>query len=147
MEHEFGRRVWTAALTGVPFGIYKMGFGWHQYDHGHSAIGIAVIAWGAIDIGLNLVVVLWPRVVAWCLLASIGRTIDEAAQTSVWEAILLALDTTASFAIVSVMILFGRLPLEPPLAAVIWNLAVVCNVLSVGLEQLCRAVTTRSATE
>ncbi len=140
MEQHLGRRIWTAGLMGAPFGVYKMGFGWYEFDHAHPVIGIAAMAWGAIDIGINLIAVLFPRVTAWCLLANLGRLIDRGIGKRIWETILLAVDTTASFAIVSVMIWFGRLPLEPLIAAHVWNLAVVCNVLSVGLDQLYRAI-------
>ncbi len=143
MKEKFGRRVWTAALTGIPFGLYKMGFGWYEYHHAHPTIGIAAMIWGVIDIGLNLLSVPLPKIVAHCLLSNIGRWIDHAVRKRIWENLLLAVDTTASFLIVSVMIWFGRLPLEPELGAHIWSLAVVCNIMSVGLEQLYRAVSNR----
>jgi hypothetical protein len=134
------RRLWTAALTGIPFGIYKMGFGWYEYHHAHPAIGIAALIWGALDIILNILSVAFPKTVSWCLLANIGRRIDHAAKKKIWEKILLAVDTTAAFLIVSAMIWLGRLPLEPEVVGHTWNLAVVANILSVGLEQLYRAV-------
>jgi hypothetical protein len=142
MNETLGRRLWMAALTGVPFGIYKMGFGWYEFHHDHPAIGIAAMTWGGIDILVNVLAVFFPNRVAWCLLANIGRWIDTRFGRKYCENVLLAIDTTASFSISSVMIWFGRLPLSPPLAAKVWNLAVVCNVLAVGLQQLYIAVRT-----
>ncbi len=147
MKENPGRRLWTAALTGIPFGIYKMGFGWYEYHHAHPAIGIAAMIWGAIDIILNILSVPLPKTVAWCLLANIGQWIDHTVKKKIWKNFLLAVDTTASFLIVAVMILFGRLPLEPELMGQIWNVAVVCNILSVGLEQLYRAVSYKEKIE
>lgn len=140
MEEKFGRRLWTATLTGIPFGIYKMGFGWYEYQQAHAAVGIAVMIWGTLDIILNILSVPFPKKISWCLLANIGRRIDHAAKKKIWEKFLLAVDTTAAFLIVSIMIWLGRLPLEPELIGHTWNLAVVANILSVGLEQLYRAV-------
>jgi hypothetical protein len=140
MNESFGRRLWMAALTGVPFGIYKMGFGWYEFHHAHPAIGIAAMIWGGIDILVNLLAVFFPNHVAWCLLANIGRWIDRLFGRKYWESVLLAIDTTASFSIASIMIWFGRLPLKPPLTANVWNVAVVGNVLAVGLQQLYVAI-------
>lgn len=147
MEEKIGRRLWTATLTGIPFGIYKMGFGWYEYHHAHTEIGIAAMIWGLIDIILNILSVLLPKTVAWCLLANIGQWVDHTVKKKIWKNFLLAVDTTASFLIVAVMIWFGRLPLEPELLGQIWNVAVVCNVLSVGLEQLYRALSYKEKIE
>lgn len=144
MNETLGRRLWMAALTGIPFAVYKMGFGWYHLQHGQHALGIAAMAWGGIDVVVNVMAVPLPKHVAWCLLANIGRWIDRRFGRKYWESVLLAIDTTASFSISSYMIWFGRLPLEPWIAAKFWNAAVVGNVLAVGLQQLYVALRTPS---
>jgi hypothetical protein len=134
-----------AALTGVPFGIYKMGFGWFllRGNEVHGPItefGVVPMIWGGIDILVNVAAVFFPKHVAWCLLANMGRWVDLKFGRKYWESVLLAVDTTASFSICSVMIGFGLLPLAPGYAANTWNLAVICNVLAVGLQQLYVAI-------
>jgi hypothetical protein len=140
MNETFGRRVWVAALTGIPFAVYKMGFGWYEFHHDHSSIGVLAMIWGAIDIALNIFALPFPKIVGVCLLANVGRWFDRLTGKNFWEGVLLAIDTTAAFLIVSVMIWFGRVPLSPQWAADAWNVAVISNVLSVGLEQLYRAI-------
>ena len=132
-------------LTGVPFGIYKIGFGWYEYHHDHEYIGVAAMIWGGIDIGLNLGTLLKRDKLHCCLLANIGHWIDMSRPSRFWEKLLLAVDTTGSFLIVSTMIWLARLPLEPEIMAHTWNIAVISNVLSVGLEQLYRATKTNPA--
>lgn len=92
------------------------------------------------DIGLNVVALAFPKIMGVCLLANVGRWIDRVSGKVFWEGVLLAIDTTAAFLIVSVMIWFGRVPLSPQWAADAWNVAVIGNILSVGLEQLYRAI-------
>lgn len=141
MTPGFGRRLWIAMLTGVPFAIYKFGFGWYEYSHAHSVLGIFAMTWGIADLLLNLLAVFFPNKLTWCLLANIGQWLDGRTLSNRWEQILLGVDTTISFLIVSIMIWFGRLPLEPVYLAYIWNAAVIANVLAVGLEQIYRAAT------
>lgn len=140
MNESAGGRIWRATLTGIPFAIYKMGFGWYELHHDCAMLGMAALIWGAIDVLVNVLAVLFPKDVAWCLLANIGRWIDRKSRGPYWENILLAIDTTASFVIVAVMIWFGRLPLTPPITAHAWNVAVICNILAVGLQQLYEAI-------
>lgn len=140
MKETFGRRLWIVTLTGIPFAVYKMGFGWYEFHHAYPAIGVAAMIWGAVDMGLNVVALVFPKIMGVCLLANIGRWLDRLSGNVFWEGVLLAIDTTAAFLIVSVMIWFGRVPLSPQWAADTWNVAVIGNILSVGLEQLYRAV-------
>ena len=143
MKWDFGRRIWLSVLTGLPFGIYKFGFGWFEFHQGHVIVGGAAMIWGVVDIGINLVAVPFPGRLSWCLLSNLGRLVDRCREGKNWEKVLLGVDTTASFLIVSIMIVLGRLPLEPPVLGGLWNLAVVGNVMAVGLEQLYRAVSDR----
>lgn len=146
MRDSLGRRIWRAALTGIPFGIYKIGFGWWEHHHAHPTFGLIMMLWGALDILLNLLAPAFPDQTAWCLLANLGRRVDRAARKRLWEGLLLGVDTLMSFTIVALMIWFGRLPLEPTWVATCWNIAVICNVLSVGLEQIYRAVVPAGST-
>jgi hypothetical protein len=50
--------------------------------------------------------------------------------------VLLALDTLLAFAIVATMIWFGRIGGLPGPYVLLWEVAVICNVLGVGVERL-----------
>lgn len=144
LEQSLGRRLWAAVLTGIPFGIFKVGAGWYAYAFVNPVFGLVVIAWGTLDILLNVVFVAMPKSVSYCLLSNLGRRIDVHAERGNWEQILLAVDTLLTFAIVAGMIWFRQLPLLPGVLGRLWDLAVVCNVIGVGAERLWRALQVRT---
>ena len=94
------------------------------------------MAWGGVDIVLNILSVPFAGRVDHCLLSNIGRGIDRLTNRQEWKNILLGVDTLLAFLIVSGMIWFGALPLKPYVMGRVWDVAVVCNVLSVGLQQI-----------
>lgn len=145
MDESLGRRLWAAVLTGIPFGVFKVGVGWYVYAFINPVLGSVTIAWGIVDILLNLLSVSLPRSVSYCLLSNIGRRIDIHAGRENWERILLALDTLLTFAIVAGMIWFRQLPFLPAVLGRLWDLSVVCNVVGVGAERLWQALHRRSA--
>ena len=144
MEESLGQRLWAAALTGIPFGVFKVGTGWYIYTSINPAIGSAVAAWGIIDILLNILSVPLPKPVSYCLLSNIGRRIDVHTGRENLEHILLAADTLITFVIVAGMIWFRHLSLLPAVLGRLWDLSVVCNVVGVGVERLWRAIHRRS---
>lgn len=127
------RRAYDALLTGVPFGVFKVGAGWILSLHA-GWLGCLVALWGVVDILLNLLAVAIPGHLSWCLLSNLGRRFGEP-----WEDRLLALDTFLSFGIVALMIATGRLSSLPPILARTWEVAVIGNVMGAGLDRLYRS--------
>lgn len=122
------RRLWDAALTGVPFGVFKVALGAWLIDHGPAPLGAAVVGWGVLDIALNLAAVPLPAV-SYCALSNLGRRVGR-------EDLLLAIDTFLSFAIVAVMVGLGLVRELPDPLRRAYDLAVVLNVLAAGVERL-----------
>lgn len=122
------RRLWDAALTGVPFGVFKVAFGAWLLDRAPPALGVAIIAWGVLDIALNVAAIFVPGV-SYCVLSNIGRRVGR-------EDLLLAVDTFLSFAIVAVMIGLGLVRELPDALRRTYDLAVVLNVLAAGAERV-----------
>ena len=67
-----GRRLWAVLLTGIPFGIFKVGGGMAAYEDINPGLGVAVILWGVLDVLLNLLSIPLSRHVAPCFLANVG---------------------------------------------------------------------------
>ena len=127
------RRAYDALLTGVPFGVFKVAAGWTLAE-GLPALGAFVAVWGLLDIALNLLAVLAPAHFSWCVLSNLGRHLGPR-----WEDRLLALDTFIAFAIVSTMIGFRLLSGLPSVLGRVWDVAVICNVMGVGVDRLYRS--------
>lgn len=137
MTETLGRRLWATALTGIPFGIFKLATGVWLYAHVGQALGVALGVWGAADIVLNLVSLALPQRVSYCLLSNLGRLVERRTKgVRRWEAVCLAFDTLLAFLIVATMIWLRLLPELPPLIGRVWDAAVVANVVGVGVERL-----------
>ncbi len=128
--------VYEAFLTGIPFGVFKTGAGWMLLAFS-PVLGFPVILWGLLDIVLNLLTVVAPQRFSWCLMSNLGRSVGGP-----WEERLLALDTLMAFLIVAVSIGFGLSGHLPPPLARTWELAVIGNVLGVGVARVYRAWST-----
>lgn len=126
------RRAYDALLTGIPFGVFKVAAGWTLAE-GLPAVGAFVAVWGLLDIALNLLAVLAPGRFSWCVLSNLGRRRGPA-----WEDRFLAVDTFLSFAIVASMIGLHLLADLPPVLSQAWDVAVIGNVLGVGLDRMYR---------
>jgi len=136
-------RIWDALFTGVPYGIFKMGTGWYWWTWAHASIGgPLMLAWGLIDVGLNLAAAIWARPIPFCLLSQLGTAIDRRRGHPEirFNDLGLALDTLLSFSLVSGMIWNGCIPKLVPVFGRAWDLAVVCNVLAVGVARVVDAV-------
>ena len=94
--------------------------------------GQLTILWACADAVLNLVALVLPERFSYCLLSMIGRKLFGERQ----EQILLAVDTLLSFIIVSIMIGVGYITELPQNLVLGWNLAVIGNVVAVGLERI-----------
>lgn len=152
MTPSLRRRLWDAAMTGVPFGVFKLGLG--VYLHGHVAptLGAVVVVWGVLDVVLNVLAVAAPSRVSFCVLSNVGRLLDARSRQGGWEALLLAVDTLLSFGIVAGMVGLRLLPDLPEALRRAWDAAVVLNVLAAGLERVwvtaqARAAARRAALE
>lgn len=133
------RRAWAALLTGVPFGVFKVGGGLIARGDVHASLGLMVALWGAIDIFLNFLSVVVPRAVSPCALSNVGRLLDGRDGGGRREMFGLALDTLLSFTIVATVIWFRRLASLPPAMIRVWEVAVIANVMGAGLERVWQA--------
>jgi hypothetical protein len=119
----------------MPYGVFKVGGGLAAAQDFHPAFGGAFVLWGVADALLNLVSVVSPRRVSYCVLSNVGRLLDRSG-SSTTEQLLLALDTLLSFSIVASMIWTARISTLPPLMVRLWELAVITNVLGVGVDRV-----------
>lgn len=137
------QRIWDALITGVPFGIFKAGSGYYLLSTYHIYLGTVFMAWGLIDLALNLAAAVWKRPLPYCLLSATGRMYDRRRG---WrnrhrgENFALALDTLLSFLIVSSMIWFHCIPLLGFPLQRIWEAATITQITGVGLNRLRHAV-------
>lgn len=130
------RRLRSALLTGIPFGIFKIGGGLAASEDIQAVAGIAIIVWGGLDVLLNVLWTLDPRHFAPCLLSLLARRLERGGVRPGVEQLMLAVDTLLAFAIVSTMIWFGRIALLPPMLVRLWELSVIANILGVGGERV-----------
>lgn len=135
MDVGLRRRLWAALLTGIPFGVFKIGGGLAAAHDIHWSIGACFVLLGVADVVLNLGAVASPRRVSYCLLSNIGRRLDGS-KGGTMERLLLAVDTLLSFGIVSSMIWTGRIGSLPHPMVKVWELAVIANILGVGLDRV-----------
>lgn len=147
MEKRLGPRLWAVLLTGVPFGFFKFATGLYLYDHIHPVLGAVMMAWGGIDILINLVALAYPRATAYCLLADIGRALDKRQGQPWWEDVMLAIDTLVTLLILAGMIWFGGLAELSPKILRVWEVAVVANIVSAGIQRVWQTIHVRRTAE
>jgi hypothetical protein len=136
MTQSLGRRLWAALLTGIPFGVFKIGGGLAAAVDVHPVVGGAFVVWGILDVALNLAAIVWPGALSYCALSNLGRVLDRRRGPRGREQLLLACDTLAAFAIVSSMIWTGRIAALPRPMVTVWEVAVIANILAVGVERV-----------
>jgi len=136
MHDALGRRLWAALLTGIPFGVFKLGGGLAAQHDIHPLVGLAFLVWGGLDVALNLGAVVWPRAVGYCALSNLGRLLDRRGGARGREQLLLAVDTFCAFAVVASMIWTGRIATLPRPMVTVWEVAVIANILAVGVERV-----------
>jgi len=102
-------------------------------------LGIFFIGLGILDgiiNGINLIGLLvnGRRPMAACSLALATRPLrGPSSSLTKWHDLGNSLDVLFSFALVALMIAFGRLRLMPPDRLAAWNICVILNVLGAGL--------------
>jgi hypothetical protein len=136
MNEALGRRLWAALLTGIPFGVFKIGGGLAASHDIHPAVGAAFLLWGALDVALNLAAIAWPGAVSYCALSNLGRLLDRRRGAPGREQLLLAVDTFFAFAVVASMIWTGRIAALPRPMVTVWESSVIGNILGVGVERV-----------
>jgi hypothetical protein len=132
------------ATVGLPFCAFKLIMGrlLLRFEHAHAA-GVALLVLGAIDVGLNLVNLLFtlggqPGRIGVCTfqqLVALRRPADGA-----WREFGLSLDALFSFALVACMVGLGLLRRLAPGELALWNLAVVLNVLGAGVGRFAESL-------
>ena len=139
MQQRVSKRLWAAGLTGIPFGIFKIGAGLAATVDVHPVVGLAFIVLGSVDIVMNVAWALRPTLVAACLLAQVGRVVDRWVGGNL-ERLGLAADTLLSFVVVSTMLWFGRIGTLPHTLVLLWEVSVIANILGVGIERVAVAM-------
>jgi len=135
MDDGLRPRLWAALLTGIPFGVFKIGGGLAAAQDIHWSVGAGFVCWGVADVILNIAAVVTPRRVSYCLLSNIGRRLGATNDPST-ERLMLAVDTLLSFAIVASMIWTGRIATLPRPMVKLWELSVIANILGVGIDRV-----------
>jgi hypothetical protein len=129
------QRIYEALLTGVPYGFFKFLTGWYLIQFQVHIVGYPLMAMGVIDIVLNLVGVFRPAPFPLCTLVVLGRTLPHTSRKKADE-FALALDTLASFALVSSMIWFGAIGYVASTFGRLWDACVILNIVSVGVARV-----------
>jgi len=130
------QRAWDATLTGIPFGIYKVGSGLLVWEHFHTPLAYFLMAWGSIDLLTNLAAAFWSRPLPYCLLSFLGRLWDRGQgfrHGHAGEQLALAVDALLSFSLQATMIWFRWLGSLPEPWRRLWELAVIAQIVSAGL--------------
>ncbi|MCC6522668.1 MAG: hypothetical protein IT373_08420 [Polyangiaceae bacterium] len=135
-QWDVARRSWAVLLTGIPFAVFKVGGGVIAYGDIHPWLGGAVVAWGLVDLVLNLLSLFFAGTFSPCLLSNVGRHLETSKQEGSRELLGLAVDTLFSFTIVATVILFRRLGSLPPAMIRVWEISVIANVMGAGLERV-----------
>lgn len=137
-------RWWNALFTGIPFGIFKLEAGCYLclYHPAQTLAGSALALLGALDILLNLLACFFPNPFPFCVLSGLGQILDthSSPRRIRFCDLGLALDTLLAFSVVALMIWNGCLPTLVPTFGRSWDVAVVCNVLGVGLARVAEAL-------
>lgn len=148
-------RWWPAVLTGVPYAIYKVATGYYLWQVRGLPLGILLMLWGCFDCVTNILTIIWQRQVPYCLLALTGHYLDiytywkgrragrsapADARPFRWEELGLGVDTLASFFLVSYMIWNRHIPEIVPVFGRLWDLAVISNIIGVGLSRILTAL-------
>lgn len=128
--------------VGLPFCAFKALTGFILWEvPGAAPIGFGLLLLGAIDLGLNLVNLLFllgaqRRLGAVCLTELLWRRFGRKTGTDLG----LALDVLLSFSLVALVVGLGWIPRLPAGTAPVWNVAVVLNVLGAGIGRVISAL-------
>jgi hypothetical protein len=131
-----GRRLWAVAFTGFPYSVFKVGGGLAAWEDIGAPVGLAFVTWGGLDVVLNLLALVAPRRLSFCLLSTLGRLVDGGRSQRRREQLGLAIDTLLSFSIVASMIWLDRVGGLPRLWVDLWEAAVIASVLGGGVQRV-----------
>ncbi len=125
--------------VGLPFCGFKILAGLSLTSSPLRPLGFLLIALGAVDVIINAVnlaglLFYGRRPMAACTLALATAPFrGPSSSLSKWRDLGNSLDVLLAFALVALMIGFGRLRLMPPDRLAAWNICVILNVLGAGL--------------
>ncbi|NLH22306.1 MAG: hypothetical protein GX463_09100 [Methanothrix sp.] len=140
-ESFFTTPSFQALTIGLPFSAFKMLFGLLCWRAGGAqastilfAFGGLVMAWALIDLFMNLARIAfhlagWASPIEYCIVAQAGRLMGR-------PKLFLAIDTLASFSIISIVLWSGWISHLSPLEARIWIAATILNLISVAFVNI-----------
>ena len=141
-ESFFTTPSFQALTIGLPFSAFKMLFsllcwragGGAQASVILSAFGGLVMAWALIDLFMNLARIAFHLAgraspIEYCIVAQAGRLMGR-------PKLFLAIDTLASFSIISIVLWSGWISHLSPLEARIWIAATILNLISVAFVNI-----------
>ena len=140
-ESFFTTPSFQALTIGLPFSAFKMLFGllcWRaggaQTSSILSVFGGLVMAWALIDLFMNLARIAFHLAgraspIEYCIIAQAGRLMGR-------PKLFLAIDTLASFSIISIVLWSGWISHLSPLEARIWIAATILNLISVAFVNI-----------
>ena len=128
---------------GLPFCVFKIVTGLHLVSVSNPFTGGALVALGVLDTGLNLGNLLTfvfgkPRILPVCCLTGLTAWILRKKPHAREKRMDLgnSIDMAVALVLVAGMVGFGRIGALPPDHILVWNVAVVLNVLGAGLSRL-----------
>jgi hypothetical protein len=129
--------------VGLPFCAFKVltGYSLVQHAPAWSALGVVLVALGALDVVVNAVnaiglLVRRHRALEACTLSVATRVIRRRSRVaSTWQELGTAVDVLLSMALVAVMIAAGFIGRLPESLLLVWNISVIVNVLGAGVAR------------
>ena len=140
-ESFFTTPAFQALTIGLPFCAFKMLFGLVCWRMGQdqnaldlTLLGGLIMVWAAIDLFMNLTRIVFHLAgraspIEYCIIAQAGRLIGR-------PGLFLAIDTLASFSIISIVLWSGWISSLRPQESRIWIAATILNLISVAFVNI-----------
>ena len=140
-ESFFTTPAFQALTIGLPFCAFKMLFGQLCWRAGEAQafsplfiLGVMIMAWAAIDLFMNLARIAFHLAgraspIEYCIVAQAGRLMGR-------PKLFLAVDTLASFSIISIVLWSGWISHLSWLEVRIWIAATILNLISVAFVNI-----------
>ena len=140
-ESFFTTPAFQALTIGLPFCAFKMLFGQLCWRAGEAQafsplfiLGVMIMAWAAIDLFMNLARIAFHLAgraspIEYCIVAQAGRLMGR-------PKLFLAVDTLASFSIISIVLWSGWISHLSWLEVRIWIAATTLNLISVAFVNI-----------
>lgn len=133
--------------VGLPFCAFKWLVGLLHWEGGQPILGAALLALACSDTLFNLanlvgLLIGRGRVVSTCTLSALTLRMNlfPDSPSEYLKELGSAVDMLLSFVLVAGMVWMGRIGTLPPDRLLLWNVAVVLNVLGAGLARLSSSV-------